>query len=794
MRKFSIILFLFFITLPALLSAQGNEFIHTPPAPILIGESLHLELTHVDSRQPVTNVFFFYRMQGEHNFRSQRMQQQGLVLVADVNTAKLFPGNLEYYFAYQDANGNVKYLPAANPEDNPYSLKILPAKSNPDEMSGDLFVPLLLSPNPGDVVASDELLLAFSVPFELDPDKLTYKLLIGGVDVSKLLRREGNLLTFSPKSIRSGLHNAELKIYNESGKLVGKNQLSFTISGKPTKQSAFESATRLFLDNRYETIREQSDNFFRGGLNVRAKYKQMEFMARALVSSEESFNLQPINQYSIGIRYVFNSRNDIYLKGGDISTNYDQLSFWEKRVRGIGVGFHTSYFDFDFTNGQNFRAVEGKTDDQGNITRYGTYEQSFVSFRPQFNFGRHFSWAFNLVNSKDDPKSIVDSLAANPKEALVVGSSMNLNLDNRRILFKGSIQGSIKNSDAAGEAVDFDTLATQYELSDTDVNRLRPFVNFMENTGFLTLTQGLSPMPSLAMQVESQLRYFGHDLRATYKRIDAEFTSPGNPYLRKDIAGFFINDNIRLLKSQVLLNIYYNSFAENLDRDSEKTSNQAFGASLSYFPYAQLPSITLTFGSQSRSNNVDTSSVYQAEDNENLRYGISSTYNLNTGTIRNTLMLNVSKFEFNDRQFNQNNSDFILFSFGVRNRFDFPLTTRINYSQSTTDLFVSQLDTANTLNLKSNQLKTQKFQFGAEYLLGKVVANSDLKPFVNITIQTIKNDSNDQGDYKRNNYSAGIYIRNNLLGNLSLRYDVIDYGDLYDWNDSIFSARYDVNF
>lgn len=775
--------------------ALAVQFFHDEPAPVVIGETLHLELTYSENKQPVSNVFFFYRMQGEHNYRSLRMRQEGLVLTVDVNTSRFFPGDLEYYFAFQDAYGDVKYLPAGNPEDNPFRVKILPAKSEESSTGGKLFVPLLLSPEPGEVVAPDELLLAFSIPFELDPQKLTYKLFIGGVDVSKLLQRDGNLLTFSPKSIRGGLHNAELKILDENGKLIGSNQLSFRINGKPSVQKAFESSTRIFLDNRYQNIQKSAENYLRGGLYFSGSYEKLEFMAHALISSEEAYNLQPINQYGIQAIYNFNERNKIYLKGGDFSTNYDPLSFWEKRIRGIGAGFYTSYFDFDYSHGQNFRAVEGKIDTAG-VVRNGTFEQTFTSLRPQINFGRHFSWAFDLVNAKDDPHSIVDSLAGNPKEALVVGSSLNLNLHKKRILLKGSFQASIKNEDAGGEAVEFDSIAASYELSDKEIDQIKPFVNLMEKTGFLTLTQGLTPIPSFAMQFETRLRYFGHSFKAAYKRIDAEFTSPGNPYLRRDIAGYFISDNVRMLQNQVLLNLYFNAYADNLSQGDAKTQNQALGASISYFPFSDLPSITLSYGNQSRENalarqQTDPDSTFLAVvDNRHQRFGISSSYRFNTGNIKNTLLLNASKFQYADAVSSKRNTDLILFSIGMRSRFSFPLTIRVNYAQDVSNLYV--FNTSDT-SYVGNEVRTRKFQAGLDYNIPNFAGQTDLKPFLNISLQNIANNQ-ESADYKRQNYSAGFYLRGKRLGNLSFRYDYINYGSLNNWKDTIISTRYDISF
>ena len=789
MRFQHIFIFLLAIVFGFLQAANAVQFFHDPPAPVLLGESVHLELTYTDNRQPVSNVFVFYRVQGEQNFLSLRLQQQGLILSADISTAKMSPGNLEYYFAYQDAYGGVKYLPEQNPEQNPFSVRILPAKQETSASGEKLFKPLLLNPTPGELIAPDHLLIAFSTPLEIEnPDQLTYKLFIDGVDVSKLLYHEGNLISFRPKTIRSGTHNADLKIFNANGRLIGKNQLSFRISSAPSSQKGFSSNTHLFFDNRYQNLHSSSDNYYRGGLDLNGSYQRLNFRARALISSEEAANLQPVNQYGLQLIYNFNKHINLYVKGGDFSTNYDPLSFWEKRVRGFGVGFNTSYFNFDYSYGQTLRSVEGTIDSSGAVVRYGTYKQNFMSFRPQFNFGSHFNWAFDLVNSKDDAQSVTYGL--NPKEALVLGTSMQLNLDNKRILFKGSFQASLKNEDASG-TIEFDSLADQYNLSESERNRAEGYVSWLDKTGFLTLSQGLSPLPSLAMQFEGQARYYGHSLRATYKKINSEFTSPGNPYLQKDVAGYFISDHVRMLNNQVLLNLYLNAYDENLDNSDLRTSNTLFGGAISYFPFKNLPSISVSYGAQTRENelgrqNTDPdSTLFRIEDNRLQRYGFSSSYNLLTGTIRNTLTFSASKFHRTDAVYDQNQSDFTLFSLGLRSRFAFPLSARFNYSQSGSDF-------GSGVSKRSTDIK--KFRFGLDYLYRNFIGSSNLKPYVNISFQKISNTQSVLTDYNRRNYNAGFYFQNAKYGTLSLRYDFIDYGDLYNWKDTIVSTRYEISF
>jgi hypothetical protein len=273
--------------------------------------------------------------------------------------------------------------------------------------------------------------------------------------------------------------------------------------------------------------------------------------------------------------------------------------------------------------------------------------------------------------------------------------------------------------------------------------------------------------------------------------VDGEFASPGNLYLQKDVAGYFINDNIRMLNNQVLLNLYFNAYDENLDNNDLRTGNTAIGGSISYFPFQNLPSISLTYGTIRRENELGQqginpdSTIYRVEDNRLERYGFSSSYNLNTGSIRNTLSFSASKFHRTDAVYDMNQSDFTVFSLGLRSRFAFPLTTRFNYTQSGSDFGAGA---------SRQESKIKKIQLGIDYLVKHILGKSDLKPFFRLSFQNISNSYSTVSEYKRQNYSGGFYLRNAKFGTLSLRYDYIDYGTLYNWKDTILSTRYEVAF
>ena len=771
------------------LYSQAGQLDHLVPPPVLLGDKVRLEARTLNNQIPLDNVALFYRMEGEFNYHSAAMKKEGLIFLYEMPTTGLHPGNMEYYFAYQDARGDVRYLPHSNPEKQPFRLQILPARPETSALGKEKIDILVLSPQSEVLTSPDELVLAFSIPLDIEnPEKLRYKLVISGVDVTKLITRDGHLISFAPPTIRSGLHNAELSIYNAVGKLLGKKDFSFRVSTKPSGKKGFNSSANVFLDNRLQNINKQNDNFFRAGLRWKGSYKKFDFLANALVSSEEALSRQPVNRYTAQIRYNFSSRYNLYLKAGDITANYDPLSFWGKRVRGFGAGLNTKYFSLDYSAGQSYRAVEGKAIGDS-ITQYGTYKQQFTAIRPQLSFGKYVSWSLNLVNSKELPGSI--KYGTNPKEALAMGSGIQLNLDNSRIVIKGNFQASIKNEDAQGE-IDFDTLAAHYDLSEADTRQAKKFIDIMESLGFLTLSQGLAPIPSLAMQFEAQLRYYQQTLRALYKKIDPEFTTPGNPYLLKDIQGLFISDNIRLLDNQVFLNLYYNAYQNNLSDKDTRTDNAEMGGSISYYPLSRLPSLTLSYGNQSRLNglakdNVDPDSThFLLEDNRTQRIGLSSSYNFDLPGLRNTLTFSASKYTRNDAVYPANRSSFLLFNAGLRNRFSFPLTTRLNYANSNSGFGEADLENASEI---------QKYYLSVDYLFRRVIGNSDLKPYLQLTFQKITNTlSGVKKKYNRNNYTSGFYLTNAKFGNLSLRYDYIDYGTLYNIKDSVFSARYEVNF
>ncbi|NOX89339.1 MAG: hypothetical protein GXO77_09950 [Calditrichaeota bacterium] len=779
-KKYPLIFLIFFSLVNYL---TGANFYHESPSQVYQGENIRLELKELSYTETIVPPTLFYRMTGEFDFHSLPLKSEGFVYYVEIPAKKLRPGKIQYYFAMQTPTGNVITYPEGAPFTRLYELEVLANNNNQNSKLRKIDINLL-APEENEILNPDELFFAFSIPLDIEnPKELNFRITIDGIDHSSQLIREGHVISYTPRAIRSGLHQVSFKVYNAEGILVGQRQFRFRVSDMPSTHKAFSYKGSFFVDNRMQTVAQNDINYTRGGIRLNLNYKKFELETRLLMNSNESSDRQPLNIYSARLKYELSYKYFFYVWGGDVFPDYDPLVLQGRRIRGFSVGLFSKYFDFDYTQGQSARAIEGTTftDDPSKILRYGTYKQDFRSIRPRFNFGSHFSWGLNLVNGKDNSQSI--RLGGNPKEYLVLGTTLDLNFHDRRIIVHGSAQASIKNEDATGE-VEFDSLANSLNLSDSDRKLARQIVDIFTKPGFLTLTPGLAPLPSLALQLDAQLRYFNNNLLFSYKQIDGNYKTPGNPFLLKDLAGLFINDYIRFLNNRFFLNVFFNLYETNRSQGKAKTRNKDIGATLSLTPQSNLPSFSLSYINYDRKNDVpETDSLLIPEDNITQSIGLSSSLNFTTGIIRNTVSVSANHF-IRDDVFKTTQSQYNLLTVGIRNQFSFPLTSRFSYSKTTTDFGEGTAKTSTDI---------KRYTLGVEYLLQNFILDSQLRPFVRATFQTINNSAVDK-EYKRQNFTTGFYLRTSKLGTLSLRYDYINYGNYRDYKDTIFSARYEVFF
>ncbi|RLD16023.1 hypothetical protein DRI50_02905, partial [candidate division KSB1 bacterium] len=496
----------------------AGSFYHDVPTVVYQGEKLHIELKEFGFTPTAQPPLLYYRMTGEFDFHALPLKNEGFVYAADIPGKLLRPGKVQYYFAMETSSGTVTTLPQGAPYSQLYEVDVIP--NNNKRPGGLKKIQInLLAPQENETLNPDDVFISFSVPYSIeDPNTLKFRIIMDGIDRSEKLIREGHVATYIPNSIRSGYHTVRFKVYNPDGILIGQRQVRFRISDMPSVHQAFSYKGSFFVDNRVQQLNSTNLNYTRGGLRLNFNYKKFELDTRLLMTTNESKERQPLNIYSLRFKYNFSYRYFLYLWGGDVAPDYGPLALQGRRIRGGSIGLYTRFFNLDVTKGQSLRAIEGlpsvNPDSSSIPLRRGTYRQNFFSVHPQFNFGSHFSWGINLVNAKDDPNSI--KYGPNPKEYLVLGTTFDLNMHSRRILIHGSAQASIKNEDAS-HSVDFDTLANTLELEGTDRKTAKRIVDILTKPGFITVSPGLAPLPSLALQFDTQLNYFNQVLRFSYK-------------------------------------------------------------------------------------------------------------------------------------------------------------------------------------------------------------------------------------------------------------------------------------
>jgi hypothetical protein len=793
-------------------AATGNvQFFHNTPAGVIRGDNINIEVMLSGMTSEIYDLHLFYREIGEADFNSVPMQRVGLLYQTTIKTAGFTTGQMQYYIAYEGALGEIGTYPEEMAELNPLIMEIAPSwvlqEDGPVEV-------VILSPQAEDTVPEEDIVIAVYVFSEEETiDYSNTKLVIDGVNIRTNVDFSDGVITYTPptgREFREGHHNIEIQVFNSEGRAIGRKDWSFRSTKAVSKKLTSFFRGSAFIENRYQSIGptgtgfDPTDNFFRTGGEVSGTHNDIDYRARLVFSSEEDPSRQPVNRYTGEIRYNFSEENNIFLIGGDFNPYYNMLVMQDKRIRGIHAGLSFGFFTFDYILGQLRRGVNGRADSISTggpnpisdfLAVGGTYEQNMWSIRPGFKFGDTAWWTLNLINAKEDPNSI--EIGSNVNESVSMGTDLNLNFDQRRIMIDASFNASINNTNAGLEEVTWDTLAKYNEdLEGND--EAKQLWDFLESTGWLSMTTGLNPLPSYAMQFDASFRYYYNNLKIRYYKMDRDFANPGNPYLLKDVSGFQISDNIRLFENQVYLTLFYKNYTTDRSRDNEATDNNEFGASLSYFPFPSLPSLTISYANMDRQNGVPASdSLLYRVNNFTQRFSFNTNYNFDVSGIRNAVSLNFTTYG-RDEEINPGaQSDFSLYGVGLRTNFSIPLVSRLNYSNSENDI-----GTGTSFNQSNTTVST--FLIGIDYVMSGFMGGDVFKPFVNFRLQDVKSKSTTRFDGPevvseietgRKHYTIGLAYQSPTMGILSIRWDQITYDNTdIDFNDTILNARYTYNF
>lgn len=704
---------LFVLFLPSLMTAQVSNYIS------------NVEILNAKEGEPLTvkadlfqvaaikRISFYYKIFGETEYYEQEMNLFGASASTSIGGDKIFPPFVEYFLRIELKDGSFESYPIGAPEDAAaLQVSIQPVSEKDRQI-------LVLSPTPHESVSINDLFISISllrVPPKIDNSAT--KVFVDDNDVTQMVLFADDLLLFYPENfpgtISEGTHVLKVEVYDNEGNFYHSISSDFYVyaeRGTGIYAHTFNSFFDFKAESRNERFNDEETWYNNFDGKFKGNYRDWNFNARLFITSEEKQYLQPQN------RYFGEVSNDwMFLKFGDNFPQYQELLLDGKRLRGVTGGVKVDFFNVQASYGQINRSIEGrlvstfsatqafedslilypnvvKIDETtyGNVN-YGTYGRNLFALST-FAEGSNYKFGISYLHSKDNAESI--EFGGKPEENAVIGTELRLAFDRQRIVFESEAAFSIRNKDIRTGTLTEDEIKNLFgdgSLLGTNPDDLIRLKDYLE--GIITINQYLGPInpeefSSLAYESSLRLNYFDNNFKVAYLYRGNEFSSFGNNYLRKDIQGFNINDRIRLFDNKAFFSIGYERLTDNLQNNKFATTTfNTINTSISIYPRADFPNITLGYTRYDNSNDLPLDSSYSVSNGTN-SFLASLSYDLNTGIVHNA-RLSLSTSNRNDEAFT--NADASITT-GV-------LTFNSNWSKEFTSLFSAVYSSSEISNLK----------------------------------------------------------------------------------------------
>ncbi len=609
------------------------------------GEPLRIDAELINATV-VQNVEIAYRSFGQTTYKVSQMSLVGNMASVVVPPADLIQPFLEYYLVLTKTNGTPpETYPELNPAEHPLKIDLQQAGEGKESSI------IILSPEKNDNITPEDLYISYSLlraDSTINPASI--KTYIDGIDISGNAVRSGNLVVVRPSMIlESGKHTVRVEVFDTQGNSAENISWDFSSStpGITTPSAGVPSWKYHYsaqAETRNENIQEVVTPYNRLRLSGTAEYGQYHLLGNLYVTNEEKEDRQPQNRYYIG-----GEASWLKLGYGDQYPIFPEFILNGIRVRGLGANLSLGGFNLDVANGDIVRHVESDTiktfpadsllaEQQKDPTgaygvydatttpvrwakfSYGTYDRKLFAIRPSFGNRDGGHVGFSYLKSSDDINSIQHGIR--PKENLVVGSDLLMPFDSRRVELTAQVAMSATNTDITGGTFSDEKIDSLYkdesESQRDDIKKQRDALQ-----RFITVNENLIPLkmantPTLAYEGALALNYFNNNFVLTYLRHGNNFESFGQSFVRTDIAGYNLNDHLRLANGEVLVTAGFERLTDNTAQTKPATTTFLTGnASVGYFPKSDLPNVTVAYLLASSQNGIPADSIFSADDQTN---------------------------------------------------------------------------------------------------------------------------------------------------------------------------------
>jgi hypothetical protein len=462
---------------------------------------------------------------------------------------------------------------------------------------------LILSPDPGERITADQVLVAVSLP---GADAAAVSVRVGGRDVTAEARFERGVLTWRPPNAlppgpcrvvvtARGLPPVEWTFTVAPAARVAASGAAGGAAPLPRPRSPALPHGSLVMEGGANAVSGAGADFRRqedfaprmwltAGGEVRPGWR---YAARAHLSGYESPDRQPVNRFRADLHAPHLS-----LALGDVNPVLHDVILAGRRVRGGQVELRAGPAALSVVMGRSLRAVPGALDaaDPTAILRSGTYEQNLVAVRPSLG-GDRFRVGLTLMRVRDDVESIpalrteaasVDGLtrAVNPapRDNLVAGFDATLRLFRGRFTLRYENAASLLARDISTRATtqrELDSIFTAAGREPPGIDPARWERLFILNTSLLPLDP--RELTSTAHQARASLRAGRHLVTAEWRSVGMDYYTLGHPGLQRDWRGVRVRDSFSLLGDALFVTAGFEQDRDNLNGSAPATTRARSG-------------------------------------------------------------------------------------------------------------------------------------------------------------------------------------------------------------------------
>jgi hypothetical protein len=455
---------------------------------------------------------------------------------------------------------------------------------------------VILSPEPGERVAADQVLVAVTLPRTPGADSVTLRL--GERDVTGEARIENGVLTWRPAvPVSPGPHRVVV-----TGRGMEPVAWTFTVAPAPRVAAAAEQTPArrrsaamphgsLVVEARGDAVSGPGSSFSREKnvlpqvwLNAGGQAMPgWRYTARAYASGYESADRQPVDRFRADLRSSW-----LGLALGDVNPILNDVILDGRHVRGGQADLRAGPLRLDVAAGRTSRAIPGLLlpSDPTSLLRAGTYGQSLVAVRPSVGAGDRFRVGLTLMHVRDDfqsipflrtapslPDSGTFSVNPSPRDNLVAGLDVGLRLAGGRFVATYQNAASLLTRDishrpASKAELDSEVVAAGGRPIGIDPGNWERLI--VLNASLVPLDpRGLT---NVAHQARATFRTGAHTISAEWRSVGTDYYTLGAPGLQRDWRGWRVRDSFSLLRDALFVTAGVEQNRDNLDGSGVTTT------------------------------------------------------------------------------------------------------------------------------------------------------------------------------------------------------------------------------